>query len=116
MGIYPCGKPNRGVHVPHMHSPACSGNFHLTSTCCATAIGFVSQAIFSDTAVTRSVSQATTFLIRIPLRTPRPCEVYNNPGTYIPTSYIPASFFPDFLTSPSLTSNQQPGRVGLPRL
>src|ERR1051325_2296921 len=111
MGIYPCGKPNRAVHVLHMHSPACSGNFHLTSTCCAAAIGFVSQAIFSDTAITRSVSQATTFLIRISLRTPRPCEVHNNPDTYISTS-----FFPDFLTGPSLTSSQQPGRVGLPRL
>src|ERR1041384_3617860 len=83
MGIYPCGKPNRAVHVPHMHSPACSGNFHLTSTCCAAATG--------------SVSQATTFLIRIPLRTPALARFTATP---VPTFQLPSS--PDSLPVPPL--------------
>src|ERR1043166_7506170 len=73
-------------------------NFSPTSTCCAAATGSVSQAIFLDTAVTRSISQATTFLIGYHLRTPALARFTATP---VPTFQLPS--FPDsLLVSPLL--------------
>src|ERR1051325_3774603 len=73
------------------------GNFSPTSTCCAAATGSVSQAIFLDTAVTRSVSQATTFLIGSHLLTPALARFTATP---VPTFQLPS--FPDSLPVPPL--------------
>src|SRR5690348_15710371 len=72
-------------------------NFSPTSTCCATTTGSISQAIFSDTVVTRFVSQATTFLISSHLHTPAHARFTTNP---VHTFQLPS--FPDSLLVPPL--------------
>src|ERR1041384_634441 len=72
-------------------------NFSPTSTCCVATTGSVSQAIFLDTAVTRSVSQATTFLIGSHLCTPALARFKATP---VPTFQLPS--FPDSLPVPPL--------------
>src|ERR1041384_6462687 len=82
-------------------------NFSPTSTCCATTTRSVSQAIFLDTAITQSVSQATTFLIGSHLRT---SALARFTATPVPTFQLP-SFLDSLPVPPLLPAGNPEGSV-----